>query len=221
MALSVEVVPAILVKDRAELVRRIELVKPHVAAVQIDVMDGVFVPNRTVGLSDFHDLPSGVLYEYHWMVENPEKWIEKTEGDHLHLVHVEAIRDWPKVKLAARQAGGRLGIVFNPLTTLGKVYPYLDERDCVRVLAMTVNPGFDGQKYIPEVEKNITALRTKYPELDIEVDGGINIETAERAASAGANILDAASAVFSAPDTKLAIESIKKAGEKGFARWKA
>jgi ribulose-phosphate 3-epimerase len=219
MALSVEVVPAILVKDRAELVRRIELVKPHVRAVQIDVMDGVFVPNKTVGLPDFHDLPPGIKYEFHWMVQNPEDWILDVEGQHLHLVHVESVMDWHKVRDVVARSGSELGIVFNPPTPVSSLARYIG--DAGQVLAMTVNPGFDGQKYIPEVESKITELRERYPELKIEVDGGINVQTAERAANAGANILDAASAVFSAPDAKLAIESIKKAGEKGFARWKA
>lgn len=201
-----EVIPAILVKDRAELVRRIEAVSPHVRAVHIDVMDDRFVPNKTVGIESFNNLPKNVEYEFHWMVENPEEYIEKTPGPHLHLVHVEAVKDWHAVEEAVAKSGGSLGIAFNPATPTEQVLIAIEKTN--RVLAMTVVPGFDGQKYMSEVEGKIARLRAQYPELDIEVDGGINPETASRASKAGANKLAASSAIFKQDDKKKAIEQM-------------
>jgi ribulose-phosphate 3-epimerase len=204
--MDLEVIPAILVKDRAELLRRIESVSPHVRAVHIDVMDEKFVPNKTVGPDSFANLPKNVEYEFHWMVENPQEYIAKVPGPHLHLVHIESVKDWHAVEVALEKSGGKLGIAFNPATPTEQVLIALEKTN--RVLAMTVVPGFDGQKYIPDVEEKISRLRTRNPELEIEVDGGIGPKTAGRAAKAGANKLAAASAIFKCEDKKRAIEDI-------------
>jgi len=204
--MDLEVIPAILVKDRTELVRRIEEVSPHVRAVHIDVMDDKFVPNKTVGIESFSNLPKNVEYEFHWMVENPEEYIPKVPGPHLHLVHIEAVKDWQAVDDAIKRSGGSLGIAFNPATPIEHVLIAIDKTN--RVLAMTVVPGFDGQKYMSEVEEKISRLRARYPELEIEVDGGIGPQTACAARAAGANKLAASSAIFKHHDKKKAIEDI-------------
>ncbi len=214
--MRVQVVPAILVKSREELLEQIARVRESVSCVHIDMMDDLFVPNRTIGLESLAGLPNGVSYEFHWMVKNPEKWISKVKGNHLHLVHVETIADWGAVKRAAARSGGKLGLVLNPETPLEKLEPYL--KDVSRVLVMAVHPGFYGQKYISDVEGKIRELRARFPKLEIEVDGGVNSETAERAGAAGANLLAAASAIFSAKDAREArdrIKEISEAGERG------
>jgi len=202
-----EIIPAILVKEREELLRRISLVTPFVKRVQIDVMDGKFVPNKTIGIAELEDLPEA-NYEFHWMVEDPINWIKKTPGNHLHLVHIETIDSFDEVANAAKQAGGTLGIAINPETALEKILPLISKIN--EVLVMTVHPGFSGQKYIPETEEKIKHLREAYPLLDIEVDGGINLETIGCAYSAGANLLVAASAIFSHEDIESAIETLRK-----------
>jgi ribulose-phosphate 3-epimerase len=206
--MDLEVIPAILVKDRAELLRRIAAVSSHVRAVHIDVMDDKFVPNQTVGLESFSDLPKDVEYEFHWMVEHPEEYISKVPGPHLHLVHIESVKDWHAVEEAIEISGGTLGIAFNPKTPTEQVLIAIEKTN--RVLAMTVEPGFDGQKYMSEVEEKISRLRTQYPELEIEVDGGIGPASAPAAAKAGANKLAAASSIFKADDKKKVIENILK-----------
>jgi len=208
--MPLEVIPAILVKERSELLRRIAAVSPHVKTVHIDVMDNVFVPNKTVGPESFAGLPENVAYEFHWMVANPESYIAKMPGPHLHMVHFEAVKDWDAVEAAVKKAGGELGIAFNPATPAEKIAPLANRAK--RILAMTVVPGFDGQRYIPEVERKIKELRSRFPSIEIEVDGGINAETGARAAKAGADKLAAASAIFSAPDKAKAIDAIKKGG---------
>ncbi|MGC8899637.1 MAG: ribulose-phosphate 3-epimerase [Candidatus Micrarchaeia archaeon] len=203
---KVEIVPAILVKNREEFLRRIELVKPYVKKVQIDVMDGVFVPNKTIGIRELRNLPAGMGYEFHWMVNEPEKWIEKIKGDFLHSVHVEARMDFKKVKEVAKRNGGRVGLAINPPTPVEMVFPY--EKESEEVMVMAVNPGFSNQKYIPQVEEKIKTLRNRNKDMTISVDGGINVETIGRAAKAGANKFYVASAIFSAQDIGRAVEEL-------------
>jgi ribulose-phosphate 3-epimerase len=211
--METEVIPAILVKNREDLLERITRVEHRVSSVHIDVMDNKFVPNKTVGLESFKDLPKSVSYEFHWMVKNPEKYIAQTKGRHLHLVHAEAIEDWPAIKKAAKESGGKLGIAINPATRLEQIEQYLP--DISHVLIMSVVPGFDGQKYMPEVEEKIRALRNKFPKLHIEVDGGINPSTAKAASAAGADKLAAASSIYNAQDVGSAVKAIKEAANKG------
>ncbi|MFH0737764.1 MAG: ribulose-phosphate 3-epimerase [Candidatus Micrarchaeota archaeon] len=210
--MEAEVIPAILAKSREELLHRIGLVSGLVKEIQLDIMDGVFVPNKTVGLEDLIDLPKA-RYEFHWMVKDPEKWIAKTIGPHMHLVHVETITDFAKIEAAVKKAGGRLGLAINPETPLEKLLPYADKAK--RILVMTVRPGFSGQRYIYEMEHKVRRLRELFPKLDIEVDGGVNNETIGHAYSSGANIIAAASALFSSPDIKSAIEGLKQRAKMG------
>ncbi len=208
-----EVIPAILVKNRSELFRRISLVRGLVDEIQIDVMDGEFVPNKTVGLEDLVLMPGlqgDIHYEFHWMVKDPIKWIEKISGPHMHLVHVETITEssLPKILLAVKKSGGRFGIAINPDTPMEKLLPFASKAK--RILVMTVRPGFSGQKYMYEMERKVRKLRELFPKLDIEVDGGVNIETISHAYASGANLLVAASAIYENADIKSAIESLKK-----------
>ncbi|MFN7991502.1 MAG: ribulose-phosphate 3-epimerase [Candidatus Micrarchaeia archaeon] len=205
--MEAEVIPAILVKSREDLLRRIGQVRGLVKEIQLDIMDGIFVPNKTIGLSELHDLPEA-RYEFHWMVKDPENWIVKAPGPHMHLVHVETITSMGRIESAVREAGGSLGLAINPETPLEKLLPLVPKAS--RVLVMTVHPGFSGQKYIREMGAKIRELRRLYPKLDIEVDGGVNLETIAHAYSCGANILAAASAIFSQTDTKTAIRELRE-----------
>src|SRR3989339_953826 len=204
--MPLEVIPAILVKTRKELIERIKKSLPHVKTVHIDVMDGKFVPNTTVGPADFGELPVNVKYEFHWMVANPEENILRAPHHALHMVHIETVVDWMRVEDAVRRVEGEVGLVINPNTPIEKILPYLPRVN--RVLVMSVMPGFDGQKYMSEVEEKIRKIRSLSPTIDIEVDGGINHETAPRAVAAGATKLAAASALFSKPDIKQAMEKL-------------
>ena len=214
--METEIIPAILVKTKQDLIERITRVESSVHSVHIDVMDGKFVPNKTVGIESFSELPKRVSYEFHWMVENPQEHIVKTKGPHLHIVHVEAIRDWGAIRAAVERTGGKLGIAINPSTPLEKLEPYLkDIASISTLLVMSVEPGFDGQKYMADVENKIRALRKRFPKLHIEVDGGINQATALSASRAGADKLAAASAIYNASDTRSAVQAIMKSAEEG------
>ena len=207
----VEVVPAILVKSREDLLDRIARTRNFAKMMHIDIMDNIFVPNKTIGTEELSNLPNGVRYEFHWMVKEPERYIEKVKGPHLHLVHVETISDFGAVRKAVKKAGGVLGLALNPETPVEEILPFA--RYAKRILVMAVHPGFSGQGYIKEVEGKIAELRKKFSDVDIEVDGGINAETAEGAATAGANILAAANSIFSKPHAGNAIKEIKKSAE--------
>ncbi|MFH1520313.1 MAG: ribulose-phosphate 3-epimerase [Candidatus Micrarchaeota archaeon] len=210
--MTVEVVPAILVKTKKELLSRIKQVINHVKEIQLDIMDGKFVPNKTISIESLTDLPKA-KYEFHWMVLEPEKWIEKIRGPHTHLVHIETIKSIETIEATVKKVGGKLGFAINPETSLDKLLPLIKKCNPVRVLIMTVHPGFSGQTYLYEMKEKIQKLRALYPKLDIEVDGGINEETARHAYSAGANILAAASSIFSSKNIKNTIANLKKIGE--------
>lgn len=203
-----ELIAAVLAKTKEELISQIELVIPYLKTVQIDIMDGNFVPNKTIGITELRDLPKGIEYEFHWMVQHPEKFIREVKYG-LHLVHVEADMDFGEAKSAVKMAGGKIGIAFNPETPVEKVLEYEGETDYF--LAMTVHPGFSGQKYIPEVEKKIMQLRKRLPDSDIEVDGGINPESIKRAIAAGANRIAAANAIFGQKNIGEAINQLRAA----------
>jgi ribulose-phosphate 3-epimerase len=205
-----EIIPAILVKTRKELLEKIEKVMPHVKTIQIDVMDGKFVPNITT--NEIFGLPNGkVIYEYHWMVEKPWEWIEKVKTKAIHLVHIETIGNsdgWELTKAAVKRHNGKLGVAVNPETYLDKIYPIA--KDISMILVMTVKPGFSGQTYMYSMAKKIHEARHAFPELDIEVDGGIGLETIPHAKEAGANKFAAASAIYAQPDISKAIAELKK-----------
>jgi len=212
-----EIIPAILVRLREDLFDSIRRVKPFVDTVQIDMMDGMFVPNSTIGVKHLRGLPEGLNYEIHWMVREPERWIEKVHGDYLHIIHVETIDSLDRLEKIVKKNGGRLGIAINPLTDFKEVLPYLKKVDYV--LVMTVNPGFSGQKYNADMEERVRQIRKKYKKIDIEVDGGLNKKTAYTAAAAGANKIAAASSIFKAFDIGKAIRELQESAEDGCKTW--
>jgi len=199
----VEIIPAILSKSVEDLNEKIEKVRPYVSMVHIDMMDNKFVPNKTLEADEIPSLVETLDYEFHWMYEEPEPYLGRFP-DSLHLVNVEVLNPdrWQKMKALVR----RIGIAINPPTPFSALEPYLDETD--EFLVMSVNPGFSKQKYIPGVEEKIKELRKIKPDANIEVDGGIGVDTAPRAVAAGANKLGAASAIFSHDNIKEAIDNI-------------
>jgi ribulose-phosphate 3-epimerase len=214
--MALEIIPAVLVKTKEELLEHISRVRNYVHTIHIDIMDNKFVPNFTIGVKELQELPPGLKYEMHWMVQRPEEWIAKVKGPHMHMVHVEAVGSWKNLAKAVKESGGRLGVALNPETSLEKLKPHLGNAE--KILVMSVHPGFYGQKYIPDVEAKIRELRRMLPKAEIEVDGGINPETALRASGAGANELAAASAIFAKPDIGKAVEDLKDALKRGWGK---
>lgn len=209
---KIKIAPSLLSADFAHLADEVSRVeRAGCDLIHVDVMDGHFVPNITIGpvvvkaLRKITRLPLDV----HLMIENPGGYIEAfadAGADHI-TVHVEACAgNLGKVLEAIRERKVSCGVSLKPATPLSALDGYLDKIDMV--LLMTVNPGFGGQKFMPEVLGKVHALRAKYDK-DIEVDGGINKETCREAVAAGANVLVAGTAIFGREDVKQAIEDLR------------
>ncbi len=210
---TLKIAPSLLAADFSMLgaeIRRVE--EAGCDMLHLDVMDGHFVPNITIGpfivqaIRKISKLP----LDTHLMIENPEKYVgdfAKAGSDHI-TVHAEATQDLGALlDQLGRLKVGR-GVSLKPATPLAGIEPYLKQIDMV--LLMTVNPGFGGQSFMREVLPKIEALRRIYSG-DIEVDGGINRETSKETIKAGANVLVAGTAIFGKPDARQAIRDLKEA----------
>lgn len=201
----VEIIPAILVKDAAEFSRRIKLVAPYVTRVQIDVMDGKFVPNETLAPEKFPNIPEKLEVEYHLMVENPLDYVKRIgKKGAIYELHIESLKDVGAAIDHVKRLGGRVALAISPDTPVQKVEPYLKQVEFV--LVMTVHPGFSGQKYLPAMEEKMKWLSSRG--VAVEVDGGLDIGTVKTAAAAGATLIGVASGIFAKPDVKKAIEDL-------------
>nr|UER43284.1 RPE.1 protein [Populus tomentosa] len=153
----------------------------------------------------------------HLMVTNPLDYVEPLgkAGASGFTFHVEVSRDnWGELVQRIKSKGMRPGVSLKPGTPIEEVYPLVEGENPVEmVLVMTVEPGFGGQKFMPETMDKVRALRKKYPSLDIEVDGGLGPSTIDMAASAGANCIVAGSSVFGAPDSAQVISLLRKSVE--------
>jgi ribulose-phosphate 3-epimerase len=212
----IKVAPSILSSDFSHLAEEIQTIQSAGAdMVHIDVMDGSFVPNITIGSPVVKSLrnTTNLDFDVHLMIEHPETQIDAfvDAGADIVTFHVEATRHAHRVIQQIKSRGVRAGIAVNPGTSLAMIEEVLGDVDMV--LVMTVNPGFGGQRFIDsqldKVHMLYHTIEDMGYECDIEVDGGINAKTSELVREAGANILVAGSAVYGADDIQAAIDSIR------------
>jgi ribulose-phosphate 3-epimerase len=215
--MKIKVAPSLLSADfgcLAEEVRKVE--QAGADMLHIDVMDGHFVPNITIGpvVVKYIRKCTKLPLDVHLMIKNPQKYIDvfAAAGSDMLTVHIETISGAKLKALSSKLKGKgiKFGISLNPATAIAKIKPVLKYADLV--LVMSVNPGFGGQSFIPSAVGKIKELRSLYKG-DISVDGGINDLTARSVIRAGANILAAGSYIFGAKDKKKAIERIRNAAK--------
>ena len=217
------IAPSILSADFTELGREIKAVVDGGAdVIHIDVMDGHFVPNITIGplvveaASRATDKPLDV----HLMISNPDDYIEKfvTAGADWLTVHVEACTHLQRTVARIRESGLKAGVVLNPATPLQTLDYILEDVDLVMI--MSVNPGFGGQSFIPATLDKIRKLRSMIDErgldVGIEVDGGVSPKTIGKIAQAGANIFVAGSAIYGCDDYGPVIDELRREAQKGY-----
>ena len=180
--------------------------------IHLDVMDGDFVPNITFGAPVIRDLRkrSEKFFDAHLMISNPDAYVQdfKEAGCEMITIHAEVCNHLDCSLAAIREAGVKAGVAINPATPVDVIGHVMDKVDIV--LLMTVNPGFGGQKFIHAVLPKIEAVKAMIGDRDIEieVDGGVTVETAPLVAKAGANVLVAGSAVFGKRDPEYYAENI-------------
>lgn len=211
-----KIAPSILSADFSKLGSEIKEVEQGGADyIHVDVMDGHFVPNITIGplivksIRPITDLPLDV----HLMIENPDQYISEfaKAGADIISVHVEACPHLHRTIHLIKEQGKKAGVVLNPATPVETIQHILPDIDLV--LLMTVNPGFGGQSFIPSVLSKIKQVRQMVDDLglpiEIEVDGGVNQKTAKQCFEAGANVLVAGSAIYNKKNRKEAIQQIR------------
>lgn len=204
-----EVVPAILEENLEEIKKKVKLVKPYVKRIQLDVMDGEFVPNSTynspTGIEDL-----GIDVEVHLMIMRPEFYVAKWALKNVEtiIIHQEAVSNMEEAIRLIKDAGKKVGLAINPGTSTYEIKPFLDQIDLI--LVMGVKPGFSGQALNLDVLEKIKYFKKLKPNLPIEVDGGVNMETKNILMRAGVDILVANSSIFHSENIEEAINQLKK-----------
>ena len=220
MARSIKIAPSLLAADFARLDREIARVENDVDWLHLDVMDGHFVPNISFGIPVIESVRAvtDLYLDCHIMTTNPGAYLPelaKAGADGV-TVHIEAVPDPTETAERASQSGLDFGLVINPGTPFEAVAPFVEI--CDVVVIMSVEPGFGGQAFkpevLPKVEKAREWVENRGLRADIQIDGGIGPENAGAAGSAGANVLVAGSAVFGAEDPVLAVKEIRRAAER-------
>lgn len=195
--------PSLLAANFANLEKELsDITKGGAQYLHVDVMDGSFVPSISFGMPLIESIRkvTDLVFDVHLMIDSPERYIDEFVrcGADIITVHAESTKHLSRVIQAIKEKGVKVGVSVNPATPLSVLEYVLEDIDMV--LIMSVNPGFGGQKYIPNITGKIQALRNILDEkglnVDIEVDGGIKLQNVEEVLGAGANVIVAGSAVF-------------------------
>ena len=207
------IAPSILSADFGRLAEEIrDLDQAGCDLIHVDVMDGHFVPNLTIGppVIQWIRKATRLPLDVHLMIEEPIQYLAefRKAGSDWITIHVEACQDVAQTLKKVRSLGAKAGISLRPKTKLETIFPYLDSVDLV--LVMTVEPGFGGQTFMPDMLSKVKTLRPRFSGL-ISVDGGINLETGPQAAKEGADVFVVGSAIFRESNRKTFIQRLRQA----------
>jgi ribulose-phosphate 3-epimerase len=218
MVKRIRIVPAILTEDPAELEKMVRLAENFADSAQFDIMDGKFVPSRSVSFKQIAALKTKLPWEAHLMVVHPEDYLDNFHraGAKKIVFHFEATSTPRLVIRLIQKLGMQAGLAINPETPLKNFSNLVKQVDSV--LFLSVNPGFYGAKFIPEVLEKITALRKAGPETEIGIDGGIKENNIAEIARTGVNVIYIGSAVFLQPDPAASYRRLKQLAEKSAPR---
>ena len=209
---KIKISPSILSADFGKLNQEIKEIEPYADILHVDVMDGHFVPNISIGPTIVKNIKTKLPIDCHLMISDPVKYVpEFAKYCEMISFHAELFEP-ARLKNAIKKIKAlkvKVGLVLNPDKPISIITPVLDMSDYV--LIMSVYAGFPGQKFIPSVLKKIHELRTKHNyKKDIAIDGGINFITIKKAVDAGANVIVVGSAIFGKKDRKKAIQDLRK-----------
>ncbi len=205
----VSIAPSMLGADFGKMREAAELVAPHSSYLHMDVMDGHFVPNLTMGVDLIKALNNIAPLDVHLMITDPVNFVDDfyDAGADIISVHVEA-NNPREALIKINEKNIKSGIAFNPSTPREKIIPLLDIADMI--LIMSVEPGYCGQSFHENAIDRVKYFKTNFPEKIIEVDGGVNTENSSILSKSGADILVAGSAIFKSNDPILTIAEMKK-----------
>ena len=213
----IKISPSVLAADLSNLAKDvIDIESAGADMVHLDVMDGIFVPNITFGMPVINALrdKSNLIFDVHLMIDKPERYAMRfvDAGADILTFHLEACEKPAELLEQIREQGVMAGISIKPATPVEDIYPLLEQ--CDMVLVMTVEPGYGGQKLIPETIEKVRKLKAEITkrgiDLEIAVDGGVNESNAPELINAGAGILVAGSSVFGASDRRVAIDALRR-----------
>ncbi len=212
----IKIAPSILSADFANLERDIKKVEEYGAdMIHVDVMDGLFVPNITIGAPVVRSIRkcTGLILDVHLMIENPDKHIEDfvKAGSDIITIHQEATKHLHRTVQSIKKHGIKCGVAINPATSLTELDWIIEDVDMV--LIMTVNPGFGGQSYIESMTDKVRDLKKiidkKGLDIDIEVDGGVSLDNVKMLSDAGANVFVSGSSIFNSKDMEKTMKDFK------------
>lgn len=206
-----KIAPSVLSADFLRLGEQLEEVESAGADyIHIDIMDGIFVPNISVGFPVIKSMRKATKlpFDVHLMIEHPLLYVKRfSEYAQIISFHIETKDDIDETIEAIKEGGAKPALVIKPNTPVEELLPFIDK--VYMVLVMTVEPGFGRQKLIPETLEKVRFLKEKRPQLVVEVDGGVNINTISACKDAGVDICVAGSAVFLADDIKETVKALK------------
>ena len=204
------IVPALLTDSKEELIKMLDMCAEFTDFVQVDIMDGEFVPSKSVTLNDLEGINPKVGTEAHLMVNDPVAWIDafKQLGSKRILFHYEINADHLKVIEEIKNRGLEAGIVLNPQTKIEDIEWLISKLDSV--MFMSVNPGFYGAPFIPEVLEKIKSFKKRFPNMTVAIDGGVKTDNLKDIVSSGVDYVCVGSAVLKAENPKEAFLTLSK-----------